>query len=93
MTTISRDRIQFEDIANEVADGNEQSHRDAAMRCWESAACDYLASHGGGEATVRLNNNHCRFSVTGDRNLADEADEAGWAAARLYIDGEIARVS
>jgi hypothetical protein len=93
MTTISRDRIQFEDLANEVNDGNEQSHRDAAARAWESAASDYLAANGGGSADVRLGKDHTRFAVSGDRTIAEAADGAGWEAAQTYIDEQIAALA
>ena len=93
MTTISRDRIQFEDLANEVNDGNEHMHRDAAGSAWESAASDYLASHGGGSAAVKLGKDHTRFAVSGDKAIADAADAAGWDAARAYVAEQVAAIN
>lgn len=93
MTTISRDRIQFESFSDQVGDGNEQSHRDAAARAWESAASDYLESHGGGSASVKFGKDHTRFAVTGDKAIADAADDAGMAAAQAYVDEQIARLA
>lgn len=93
MTTISRDRIQFEDRANEIGDGNGQMHRDACARIWESTATDYLESHGGGEARVRLDRDTVRFAVTGDKTVAADADSAGWDAVQDYVDEQTARLS
>ena len=92
-TIISRDRIQFEDLANEVNDGNEQSHRDAAGRAWESGATDYLAANGGGSAEVRFGKDRSRFTFSGDEETALSADAAGWDAARQYIDEQIAAIA
>lgn len=93
MTTISRDRIQFESLGDQVNDGNEQMHRDAAAHAWAVAAEEYLVAHGGGEATVRLGKDHGRFAVSGDRAIADAADEAGMAAAQAYVDAQIASLA
>lgn len=93
MTNISRDRIQFEDIANEVNDGNEQSHRDRAANEWAIAATDYLQANGGGDASVRRDRDHTRFAVDGDKAIADAADDAGWDAARKYVAEEVATVN
>lgn len=93
MTIISRDRIQFEGLDSDINDGNGQMHRDAAARAWEAAASDYLESHGGGTASVKLGKDHLRFAVSGDKALADQADEAGWDAARAYIAEQVAAAS
>lgn len=93
MTTISRDRIQFESHGDLVGDGNEQLHRDAAARAWEAAASDYLSAHGGGSASVRFGVDRTRFAVSGDMAIAQAADECGMAAAQAYIDEQVARVA
>jgi len=92
MTTISRDRIYFEYLGDEVADGNEQSHRDQAAREWAGAASAYLERNGGGKATVGYGRDLNRFSVTGDKATAEAADDAGHAAARAYVNAQIAEI-
>lgn len=86
MTTISRDRIQFEDLANRVNDGNEQDHTKAAAAAWAAGATDFLEANGGGCATVGNGKDLRVFQFTGDPDIAAEADRAGWTDAREYIE-------
>ena len=89
MTTISRDRIQFEDLANRVGDGNEQDHTRAASQTWASAATDYLEANGGGAASVGSGKDLRAFRVRGDDDLAGGADRIGMEAAEAYIENQI----
>lgn len=93
MTTIGRDKIQFESYTDSIGDGNEQMHTLAAARAWQNAATEYLRTHGGGEATLRIvGGSHTRYEVTGDRDIADAADDAGWAAVDAYVQAVVAQM-
>lgn len=90
ITNISRDRIQFEASADEVNDGNEQRHTQAAANAWADAATSYLEQNGGGEAKVGHGKDHRAFRIYGDESVAAEADAAGWKSVEEYVASELA---